>query len=404
VKRLQAYIGAAITLGAAAASVHAEGLESLQSALQDTKPLANFRLRSESVDQDGMNNEASAVTLRGRLGFQTGKAFDTSFLAEGEYIWPLVSHYNSTLNGNTQYPTISDPETAEVNRFQLTNTSLPGTSLSLGRQAFAFDDSRFVADSVWRQNEQTYDAFLVTNSSVKNLTFNVAYLNQVNRNVGKDSPVGRYTGDSYLSNVSYKTPIGKIAAFNYLLDFDQAPRDSSSTTGVRFSGDKTVSKVKIGYSVSYASQRDSGNNPLDYSDTFKSFELSGAVREYTVKAGTEFLGGDGVKGFATPLASLHSFEGWADKFGTTPVNGLENRYVSLGYAKKAFGFLDSVAATTKYHSFKSERTSATLGDEIDLMLQAKWHSYSGMLKLASYHADTFATDTTKFFLQLEYVL
>ena len=53
-----------------------------------------------------MSNEASAVTLRGRLGFQTGKAFDTSFLAEGEYIWPLVSRYNSTLNGNTEYPTV----------------------------------------------------------------------------------------------------------------------------------------------------------------------------------------------------------------------------------------------------------------------------------------------------------
>ena len=35
--------------------------------------------------------------------------------------------------------------------------------------------------------------------------------------------------------------------------------------------------------------------------------------------------GNGVKGFTTPLASLHKFQGWADKFTATPANGIEDK-------------------------------------------------------------------------------
>ena len=42
--------------------------------------LLNMRLRSETVDQEGVANEANAVTLRTRFGFQSEEYSDFRFL------------------------------------------------------------------------------------------------------------------------------------------------------------------------------------------------------------------------------------------------------------------------------------------------------------------------------------
>src|SRR5262245_50085397 len=115
-------------------------------AIGETKPIIDTRLRWEDVDQDPITKQAEALTLRARLGFETGKAWDTSLLAEGEFVWPLKSDYNSTTNGNTSYPTVADPESYEINRLQLLNTSIPQTTVTLGRQRITLDDQRFVGN------------------------------------------------------------------------------------------------------------------------------------------------------------------------------------------------------------------------------------------------------------------
>src|SRR6185437_11899004 len=108
----------------------------------------------------------------------------------------------------------------------------------------------------------------------------------------------RYTGDSYLVNVSYDTPFGKLTAFTYLLDFKQALTDSSRTTGARFAGDRKVSAVKIAYMVSYADQSDYAHNPLSYSEGYYAAVLTGSYRQFSLGGGFEMLQGNGVKGFA----------------------------------------------------------------------------------------------------------
>jgi hypothetical protein len=333
---------ALIFIATAATSVaHAEGLQPILSAVRETKPLADLRLRSETVDQSGMAEDAHAVTLRARLGFETGKAWSTALLVEGDLIWPLESHYNSTVNGKTAYPVVPDAETYELNRLQLTNTSIADTTLTIGRQRINLDDMRFVGNVGWRQNEQTFDSVRVVNKSIPNVTVDFSYVDQVNRVFGKDSPVGRYNGSNYLANVSYQMPVGKLTGFAYLLDFDEAPRDSSGTYGLRFAGERPVSKIKLAYSASFARQQERGNNPLNYEADFYAAELTGTFRQYSVGAGVEVLDGNGVKGFTTPLATMHKFDGWDDKFLTTPPNGLERRYVTLGYLTKGVGLLDT---------------------------------------------------------------
>ncbi len=212
---------------------------------------------------------------------------------------------------------MNDPESYELNRLQLANTSIPGTTVTLGRQRVMLDDERFVSRVGWRQNEQTFDALHVVNTSLSKLTIDVTYIDQVNRVLGKESALGRYHGDSYLANLGYKTPLGTLTGFGYWLAFDEAPRDSSQTVGVRFAGERVVKTVKLAYLASYARQEEYENNPLHYQDDFYVVELTGTLREVSVGAGLEVLEGDGVKGFTTPLATVHKFCGWADKFTTT---------------------------------------------------------------------------------------
>ena len=107
------------------------------------KPLLDLRLRWENVDQTGIAKDADAVTLRARPGFvATTGAF--SLLAEAEGTVALDNHYFSGLNGKTQYPLVADPQTLEVNRFQLQYHPAKTLTATVGRQLINIEDQRFV--------------------------------------------------------------------------------------------------------------------------------------------------------------------------------------------------------------------------------------------------------------------
>lgn len=388
-------------------------------ALAESKPIFDARVRYESVDQTPLVEDAHVETLRMRLGFETGKAWSTSLLAEGEIITELEGRYrdDTARARNLSYPVIPDPETEEINRLQLVNTALPGSTVTLGRQRIVLDDHRFVGNVGWRQNEQTFDAVRIVNKSLPALTLDATYLNQVNRIFGRDSPQGRYHGDGVLANAAYQSAIGKLSAFGYWLDFDAAAglqggldptRVSNETFGVRLAGERPVSKFKLAYAGTFARQSDYGSNPFTFDLDYYSVELTGTYQQYSVTLGQEVMEGDGTVGFATPLATMHRFHGWADKFLTTPANGIDDRYVSLGYLAKGVAALDNLSATVVYRDFESERLAQDLGDELDLQLQAKYRRFVGLLKVALYeshegHTPAAYQDTTKFWAQLEYV-
>ena len=309
----------------------------------ELQPILDTRLRFEDVQQDGAPQTAEAFTLRGRLGFESGEVAGTVLLAEGEFVRPIVDDYNSTLNGATAYPIVADPRSSEVNRLQLTNTSLPGTTVTVGRQRIALDDHRFVGNVGWRQNEQTFDAVRIVNKSAPHLTLDVTYLDQVNRVFGRDSAQGRYYGDSVLANVSYEMAPGKLTGFAYRIDIEPlsgvagAVHDASQTFGLRFAGARAVHAVTLSYSASYATQREAARNPLSFDLDYLLGEIKASYGAYSLGAGVEILEGDGAKGFTTPLATLHSFQGWADKFLTTPVDGIDDRYVTAGVLRRKMG-------------------------------------------------------------------
>lgn len=411
-------LGLALILSAHGAADAAD-LGVVRGALAESKPIVDARLRYEAVDQTPLAEEADAQTLRLRLGVETGKAWNTALLIEGEAVAELSGSYrdDNARQRDLSYPVVADPEGEEINRLQLVNTSLPGTTVTLGRQRILLDDQRFIGSVGWRQNEQTFDAVRIVNKPLPALTLDVAYLDQVNRIFGRESPQGRYQGDSVLGNVAYQFAFGKLTGFGYLLDFEPIAtlpaalnpvRMSGETYGARFAGERPLRKIKLGYAASYARQNDFGANPLDFSLDYYSIEVTGTYRQYSVTLGNEVMEGNGSVGFATPLATMHRFHGWADKFLTTPVNGIDDRYVSLGYLAKGVGMLDSLTATAVYRDLRSERLSIDLGNEVDLQLQAKYQRFMGSLKYARYEAKAGQTpalyqDTSKFWAQLEYV-
>src|SRR3546814_4403449 len=76
------------------------------------------------------------------------------------------------------------------------------------------------------------------------------------------------SGDNVFANVAYKTPVGTLTGFAYLVDQDETVvlAKSSQTYGARFAGAHPLTKaVKLSYAASYARQSDYRNNPNDYS-------------------------------------------------------------------------------------------------------------------------------------------
>src|SRR3954470_934985 len=103
-----------------AATAYAEN--PITGAIGETKPIFDSRVRYETVDQDPLAQDAEAETVRVRAGFETGKAWETSLLAEGEFVWDVGGDYRSdnAVLKNTTYPVVADRDSQEVNRLQLT--------------------------------------------------------------------------------------------------------------------------------------------------------------------------------------------------------------------------------------------------------------------------------------------
>ena len=391
-----------LALSALIVAAPAVAAEELKTAFADTDYSVNWRVRYENVDQANLAEEANALTSRVRAGFTSGAIGDTKLLAEMVGVSSLRSDYNSTINGNTQFPVVADPDgIAMINRFALINNSLENTRLTLGRQRLILDDARFVGNVGWRQNEQTFDG-LSSHTEGNNFTFDAAWFNQANRIFGPDSPNGEWEGDIVLLNASRNFGFGKLTAFAYGMDFDQALGASNETIGLRLTGSKALGDTSLIYTFSAASQSDAGDNPADYSEMYTKIEGGVTHGSLTVALGQEVLGGDGSNAFVTPLATLHAFQGWGDKFLGTPSGGIVDSYLRFAYSFGLTGAFDSVSLSGFYHDFEADLGSATYGDELDLSLAARAGRVTLTLKYASYDADTFSVDTDKLWVSMDY--
>ncbi len=387
--------GAALTAPAWAADTFAQ-------ALREGDVLVDLRARYESVEQGGFASPADALTSRLRVGFQTAPLKGTAFLAEAVVVNDLVEDYNSTTNGRTQYPVVADPaDFGAINRLALINKSLERTTLTFGRQRVVLDDQRFVGNVGWRQHEQTLDGLRAQWGTPK-IKADLTYAAQVNRVFGPDSPQGKWEGDIVLASFAYTLPVGTLSLFDYYLDIDDAAAVSSNTVGVKLVGSKPLGKLTATYSLAYAQQAEAGANAADVDADYRLVEGGLNFAKFGLGLGVELLGGDGVTAFSTPLATLHAFQGWADKFLATPAAGIEDRYLRFSYPLGKRGRFTNVAALAFFHDFTSDIGSTHFGEELNAQLVARTEHMALTLKYADYRAGTLFTDTDKLWLSVDY--
>jgi len=369
------------------------------------KVILESRLRYESVDQDGFAKDAQALTLRTRLGYETPGFRGLKALVEGENVTALSDRYNSTTNGKTAYPVVTDPETTELNRAQLSWTAPQGEAV-LGRQRLILNNARFVGNVGFRQNEQTFDAVKLVYRPSPSVSLTYAYLDKVHRIFGEDHPQGNWRSDSHLMQVDAKTSIGQVSAYGYLLDFENAPALSGATWGVRFSGSRPLTNdFAATYEAEYARQGDYRNSPTSFDLDYYRLSAGAKTKASSAAIGLERLDGDGRRGFQTPLATLHAFQGWADVFLTTPVNGV--RDIDLSATTSLTGpHAKPVKIQAALHRFDDADGSTDLGHEFDASISTPLTPHvSTELKAAFFQSDLPAfPDRTKIWLSFEFKL
>ncbi|ALP53796.1 hypothetical protein Tel_12005 [Candidatus Tenderia electrophaga] len=357
-----------------------------------------LRYRYEIVDQTGISEKAKASTLRTRLNYASAdyKGFNAFLEFDDITAFGDIEYNNATglPSAQTSYPVIADPEGTEVNQAKLSYTGLADTGIMYGRQRIILDNARFIGNVGWRQNEQTYDAFTVNNSTLADTQFLYSYVSNVNRIFGEAAAAGDLDTKAHLLNIAYSGfGAGKLTGYGYFLELVDNPSASQATLGLRFAGDTPVSQeVKALYTLEFAQQSDYADGAATIDADYSLVEVGAAVSGVTVKLGLETLGGDGTYAFSTPLATLHAFNGWADKFLATPVNGLVDTYVSVS------GKLSGVKLMGVYHDFSADTGGGDYGTELDLLAAKTFGNYTVLAKYAAYSADSFATDTDKMWL------
>ena len=301
---------------------------------------------------------------------------------------------------------IADPENAELNQAYLEWSNEDNTIIA-GRQRINFDNQRFVGAVGWRQNEQTYDAIALVSNAIENMGLTYAWVDQVNRIFGNDAGGAweRLHTNAHVFNLSFDGwDFGKISLYDYYLDVENASGASSNTFGGSISINKAIGAdgdYNLALYGEVAEQSDAADNPTLFDATY--YHLSATVSRAgkSIGLGYEVLGSDdGMASFQTPLATLHKFNGFADKFLTTPADGLEDLYI---VAKGKY--FDKVTLAAFYHDFKSVEGGTDLGDEWDFVAAYKYdENWSALAKYADYNQgeDPTYTDTQRFSIQIDY--
>ncbi|MDT8406472.1 MAG: alginate export family protein [Methylococcales bacterium] len=361
----------------------------------------DLNYRYEHADtQSTAPKPANANTFRLRLGYLTPQFYGWQGFVEYENVFAAQADFNALSAGDRDFHVVADPaDRHELNQLWLTFNAIPDTVVKGGRQRIKLDDDRFIGNVGWRQMEATYDSVLVTNTSIPNLTARAGY-------IGRVRTILSLTDNTELPLINLNYNLGRFGsatAYGYWLKYTDDPAlkgRSSQSYGLRLVGSPKINEdLTLHYTAEYSFQADYQNNPRDFD--LDRYHVMGGATLYgvTLKAGFEQLDGNGRNAFQTPLGTNHAFQGWADRFLTTPTDGI--RDVNASLASSVLG----AKLMFVYHHFSDDTGGTDFGDEYDaLIVKTFGKHYSVLLKYAYYDADsnapTFArNDTQKIWVQ-----
>ncbi len=368
----------------------------LTQALSEGSYTLQFRPRYEFVQQPGLD-EAQAFTIRTMLALSSHQEYGLTGYVQFINVSSLLNHYNSLLNGKTQYSIIPDPEETGVNQFYIEYTGLRGIKARVGRQEIVLNDSRFVGNVNFFQTPQSYDAVSLHYSVDKHIRLFGAYIWRIKNILNQLE-----TSKTFLAQASFvpntflhadifgywygnqsKTLIPGAAAC--LLPGVQACNDQ--IIGIRVTGNIPLTRsYRIQYDGSYAKQLpyDSGSPLVNASYAHGGAGLFwrnlGIHADYMVMGANK----NGTYGFQTPLATKHLYNGWADIFLTTPKEGLKSLYFTAKAQWMNTKFL------ARYYSFDSSYHSVHYGHEVDL---SAIHRIDSVWLFGAQYADFISADS-----------
>ena len=273
----------------------------------------------------------------------------------------------SGFGGVVEYTAVQNALTAKVDpdNNRLTQAfacaDVAKTKVKVGRQILAIDNHRFIGHVGWRQMMQTFDAATVSSKAVDNLSIQAGYIwnrkgvfNKLSTTrYGSEKDAYGYAKYSLNKNMS-------VAVYDYYIG-------GNNSVGAKLNG-----KAGVKYTVEYANQNGSAH--------YANVAVNGKAGSVLYGAGAEYQG----NGFKTPYATLHKFQGWADKNLLTSAKGaakIVDISAKVGYANKTVG-----KALLIYHNF----AGTTKANEIDALyvrgLGVK--GLKGLVKYANYIPST----------------
>lgn len=379
------------------------------------KPLIDLRFRYEYGDIDGFE-DAHALTLRERIGFETKAWNGISLLVEGEFLQALVDDYHAGAPGADPFDPsktlIADPENYELNQAYLQYAGFD-TTFRVGRQRIVYDNSAFVSDGNWRQNAQTFDAISLTNRSFEGLTLNYAFVAQVNRMFGskadaplRDGPppfanVQDVAANVHLFNASHAIDESlTVGGYVYLMDF----KDKRNWDNNTFGGSVKKSFSFMDVYLELAWQDKAGvdaNGDAAYLHTIASKKFGSS----TISLGLEHLDA----GFKMPIGTPHLFNGYADAFAVARFEGTHNGLTNV-YLSHAVTLPWGINWIQSLHAMGDNEISNHYGWEYDFVVSKKLtDQLTAIAKFAYFEAGdepyvgrNQLSDTTRFSIELNY--
>lgn len=330
----------------------------------DWQTSLDLRYRLEAVDDDRLSRDATASTLRARLGLTSpdwsGWRFGVTVHGNRHL---GAEDFNSTANGRSSFPVVADPDDEAVSEAWIGYRAGDGLELRAGRQRLIEDNVRFLGNVGFRQLEQTFDA-VTAGFEPGEWRVDLRWIDRAHRIFGPSNPndlLAEADLNTWMATLA--RPLGKnrLAVYAHRIAYDDRAA-SHRNLGARLTGPLPAGSG-LSYRLEFA--RQDGIRRLEDVDgqDYIHVRFGQALDGWHWFAGHERLGGDGEYAFQTPLATLHAHNGWTDQFLSTPADGLVDSYAATGAQ------LGDWTGLVKLHDFRSERGSNHYGREYGLMVE-----------------------------------
>ena len=376
-------------------------------AIAGGKLLLNVRPRYEYVDQDGKPEHAKAFTVRTLIGWETMPFHGFAATVQGIDVARVGSKdYNDVqaAAGASSFPLVADPRNTDINQVFLDYTGLSDTRFRLGKQSIKIDNVRFIGNVEFRQVMQVFNGLTVENKSIPDTELYLAHLERVKTVFAKQREIRL----DVLHGAYKITPGDNLTGYAYFQDepvtgFKQT---SNRIAGLRADGAHPFgARFKLLYTAEYAKQDKFADGSDLIKADYRHFGIGPRWDDWFVRIDYEKLGSNGGKyAFQTPFGTNHLFQGWVDKFLTTPLQGIRDTFLSAGSK------IAQAQLYAEYHRFKSDFGSIDFGKEIDLGVTYPFtKQFTGKLEYGAYRegdvlkpAASRVRDTSKFWVTLVY--